>query len=178
MVHEVKQDGFRLIVQRMVIGCSPDGLLCVGVISDFDDLFVRSHAHGLDSRNEGSNGDFSLQRTDESLRFAYMNNLVLKDILIGEEWMALRQIAFGAKAYAIPRSVRTRPEDLDLISRDDYGQLVLTETGRGLVATVNQLALTGGPPRYWHGPCWYLGSLMAPAETRTPPGQCISSPAA
>jgi hypothetical protein len=34
--HEVKQDGFRL---RPV---------------------VRFHAHGLDSRNEGSNGDFSL----------------------------------------------------------------------------------------------------------------------
>jgi hypothetical protein len=66
-----------------------------------------------------------------------MNNPVLKDTLTGEEWMALRQIALGAKAYAIPRSVRTRLESLDLISRDDYGQLVLTETGRGLVATAN-----------------------------------------
>ena len=66
-----------------------------------------------------------------------MNNPVSKDTLIGEEWMALRQIALGAKAVAIPRSVRTRLELLDLISRDDYGQLVLTETGRGLVATAN-----------------------------------------
>jgi hypothetical protein len=66
-----------------------------------------------------------------------MNNPVSKDTLVGEEWMALRQIALGAKAAAIPRSVRTRLEVLDLISRDDYGQLVLTETGRGLVATVN-----------------------------------------
>ena len=45
--------------------------------------------------------------------------------------MALRQIALGAKATAIPRSVRTRLEVLDLISRDDYGQLVLTENGLG-----------------------------------------------
>jgi hypothetical protein len=64
-----------------------------------------------------------------------MNNPVSKDTLIGEEWMALRQIAFGAKAAAIPRSVRTRLEVLDLISRDDYGQLVLTENGRRLIAT-------------------------------------------
>jgi hypothetical protein len=70
-------------------------------------------------------------------RLLNMNNPILKDTLIGEEWMALRQIAFGAKPYAIPRSVRTRLEGLELISRDDYGQLVLTETGRGLVATVN-----------------------------------------
>ena len=66
-----------------------------------------------------------------------MNNPVLKDTLIGEEWMALRQIALGSKAAAIPPSVRTRLEVLDLVSRDDYGQLVLTETGRGLVATAN-----------------------------------------
>jgi hypothetical protein len=65
-----------------------------------------------------------------------MNNLVLKDTLIGEEWMALRQIALGA-APAIPRSVRTRLEVLDLISGDDYGQLVLTKKGRRLIATAN-----------------------------------------
>jgi hypothetical protein len=70
---------------------------------------------------------------DESL--LNMNNPVLKDTLIGEEWMALRQIALGAKAYAIPRSIRTRLEGLD--SRDDYGQLVLTEKGRRLIATAN-----------------------------------------
>ena len=71
----------------------------------------------------------------ESLRFARMNNPVLKATLIGEEWMALRQIALGAKAAALPRSVRTRLEVLQLISRDDYGQLVLTETGRRLITT-------------------------------------------
>jgi len=56
--------------------------------------------------------------------------------LIGEEWMALRQIALGAKAAAIPQSVRTRLEVLDLISRDNYGQLVLTEKGRRLIARI------------------------------------------
>ena len=66
-----------------------------------------------------------------------MNDRVAKDTLIGEEWMALRQIALGVKAAAIPRSVRTRLEVLDLISRDDYGQLVLTEKGRRLIATAN-----------------------------------------
>jgi len=66
-----------------------------------------------------------------------MNNPVSKDTLIGEEWMALRQIALGRKAAAIPRSVRTRLEVLDLISRDDYGQLVLKEKGRRLIATAN-----------------------------------------
>jgi Mn-dependent DtxR family transcriptional regulator len=53
--------------------------------------------------------------------------------------MALRQIASGAKAAAIPRSVRTRLEVLDLIARDDYGHLMLTENGRQLIATVNKL---------------------------------------
>jgi Mn-dependent DtxR family transcriptional regulator len=66
-----------------------------------------------------------------------MNDLVLKDTLIGEEWMALRQIALGSKAAAIPPSVRTRLEVLDLVSRDDYGQLVLTDEGRQLIATPN-----------------------------------------
>jgi hypothetical protein len=65
-----------------------------------------------------------------------MNNHVSKDTLVGEEWMALRQISSGAKAAAIPRSVRTRLEVLDLISRDDYGQLVLTEKGRRLIASI------------------------------------------
>jgi len=51
-------------------------------------------------------------RLDESL--LNINNLLLRDTLIGEEWMALRQIASGAKAAAIPRSVRTRLEGLDL----------------------------------------------------------------
>jgi Mn-dependent DtxR family transcriptional regulator len=50
--------------------------------------------------------------------------------------MALRQIALGAKAAAIPTSVRTRLEDLDLISRDNYGRLVLTEKGRRLIARI------------------------------------------
>jgi len=56
-----------------------------------------------------------------------MSERPLKDTLIGEESMALRQIASGAKAAAIPRSVRTRLEILSLIARDDYGQLTLTE---------------------------------------------------
>jgi hypothetical protein len=64
-----------------------------------------------------------------------MNDPLLKNTLIGEEWMALRQIAVGAQAAAIPRSVRTRLEVLDLIARDDYGQLMLTEKGRRLIAT-------------------------------------------
>ena len=62
---------------------------------------------------------------DERLSLLNMNNPVLKDTLMGEEWMALRQIASGAKAAAIPRSVRIRLEVL----RDDYGQLTLTEKG-------------------------------------------------
>ena len=66
-----------------------------------------------------------------------MNNPVSKDTLVGEEWMALRQIASGARAAALPQSVRTRLEVLDLISRDDYGQLALTEKGRRLIATAN-----------------------------------------
>jgi ATP-dependent DNA ligase len=93
--HEVKQDGFRLIVQRdddrvrlftrnayewtahypLIVEAARrietsqfviDGeavLLGVDGISDFDGLFGRFHAHGLDSRNEGSNIDFSLWRT-------------------------------------------------------------------------------------------------------------------
>jgi ribosomal protein S19E (S16A) len=65
-----------------------------------------------------------------------MNGPALKDTLIGEEWMALRQIALGAESAQIPRSVRTRLEAFGLIARDDYG-LTLTETGRRLIATTN-----------------------------------------
>ena len=65
-----------------------------------------------------------------------MNERPLQDTLIGEEWMALRQIAFGAPAAAVPRSVRNRLEVLGLIRRDDYGQLLVTEKGRQLIATV------------------------------------------
>jgi hypothetical protein len=63
-----------------------------------------------------------------------MNGPVLKNSLIGEEWMALRQIAFGAEPAQIPRSVRTRLEALGLIARGDYG-LMLTETGRRMMET-------------------------------------------
>ena len=66
-----------------------------------------------------------------------MNDRSLKNALVGEDWMALRQIASGSKAVAIPRSVRMRLADLGLIARDDYGQLVLTEKGRRLIATTN-----------------------------------------
>jgi ribosomal protein S19E (S16A) len=66
-----------------------------------------------------------------------MNNPGFKDTLIGEEWMELREIAFGTKAAAIPRSVQTRLEAQGVLARDDYGQLVLTEKGRGLLATAN-----------------------------------------
>jgi hypothetical protein len=91
----------------------------------------------MKSRSTARRARACLSPMDERLSLLNMNNPVLKDTLIGEEWMALRQIALGAKATAIPRSVRTRLEVLDLISRDDYGHLVLTETGRGLVATAN-----------------------------------------
>jgi hypothetical protein len=50
-----------------------------------------------------------------------MNDQSLKNALVGEEWMALRQIAEGMKAAAIPRSVRARLEALGLVARDDYG---------------------------------------------------------
>ena len=63
-----------------------------------------------------------------------MNHATLKNTLVGEEWMALRQIADGTKAAAIPRSVHARLEALGLIVRDEYGQLALTEIGRRLVA--------------------------------------------
>ena len=62
-----------------------------------------------------------------------MNEPVLEDTLIGEEWMALRQIALGTPAAAIPRSVRARLEDMGVVARDEYRLLVLTEKGRRLV---------------------------------------------
>ena len=62
-----------------------------------------------------------------------MNDQSLKNAIVGEEWMALRQIAAGTKAAAIPRSIRVRLEVLGLIARDDYGHQVLTEKGRRLV---------------------------------------------
>jgi hypothetical protein len=49
--------------------------------------------------------------------------------------MALRQIASGAKAAAIPESVRTRLVVLGLIARDDYGHLMLTNKGRRIIET-------------------------------------------
>ena len=66
-----------------------------------------------------------------------MNSPVLKDTLIGEEWMALRQIALGTQAAAIPRSVRARLEAMGVVARDDYRLLVLTEKGRRLLTTAN-----------------------------------------
>ena len=66
-----------------------------------------------------------------------MNSPVLKDTLIGEEWMALRQIALGTQVAAIPRSVRARLVDMGVVARDDYRLLVLTEKGRRLLTTAN-----------------------------------------
>jgi len=56
-------------------------------------------------------------RTCRNAEFAKYEQPVLKDTLIGEEWMALRQIALGAKAAAIPRSVRNRPACLSGVRR-------------------------------------------------------------
>ena len=66
-----------------------------------------------------------------------MKDHFLKESFIGEEWMALRQIASGGKAAAITQSVQTRLVVLGLITRDHYGQLVLTEKGRRLIAIAN-----------------------------------------
>jgi hypothetical protein len=52
-----------------------------------------------------------------------MNDHFLEESLIGEEWMALRQIASGGKAAAITQSVQTRLVVLGLITRDHYGRL-------------------------------------------------------
>jgi hypothetical protein len=60
-----------------------------------------------------------------------MNDQSKKNALVGEEWMALRQVAAGTKAAAIPRSVRARLEALSLIARDDYGQLVRRRRAAG-----------------------------------------------
>ena len=64
-----------------------------------------------------------------------VNDHFLKESLVGEEWMALRQIALGGKAAAIPQSVRLRLVDLGLVARDPYGRLRLTETGRRMIET-------------------------------------------
>jgi hypothetical protein len=52
-------------------------------------------------------------------------------------WRGMDGASSDRKAAAIPRSVRGRLEALGLIVRDDYGQLVLTEMGRRLIATPN-----------------------------------------
>jgi hypothetical protein len=64
-----------------------------------------------------------------------MKDHFLKESLIGEEWMALRQIASGGKAAAITQSVQTRLVVLGLIIRDHYGRLNLTERGRKMIET-------------------------------------------
>jgi hypothetical protein len=63
-----------------------------------------------------------------------MNEPVLDDTLIGEEWMALRRIAHDADA-AIPRSVRTRLVALGLIRNEHGPLLTLTERGRRIIET-------------------------------------------
>ena len=62
-----------------------------------------------------------------------MKNQYLKDELLGEEWMALRQIASGRKAAEIPLSVQTRLMVLRLIDRDHYGRLTLTPRGQRMI---------------------------------------------
>jgi hypothetical protein len=62
-----------------------------------------------------------------------MNDKYLKDTLVGEEWMALRQIASGGKAAGIPQSVQTKLVMLRLIDRDHYGRLTLTPRGRRMI---------------------------------------------
>ena len=52
-----------------------------------------------------------------------MNDKFTRDALIGEEWMALRQIASGGKAAGIPLSVQTKLVSLGLIEREHYGRL-------------------------------------------------------
>jgi hypothetical protein len=64
-----------------------------------------------------------------------MNNPVLKDTLIGEEWMALRQVASGGQDSELPHSVRRRLVFLGLAARDNLGRLMLTEKGRRLIET-------------------------------------------
>ena len=62
-----------------------------------------------------------------------MNDLFLKNTLIGEEWMALRKIASGGKAAEIPLSIQTKLVMLRLIDRDHYGRLTLTPRGRRMI---------------------------------------------
>ena len=62
-----------------------------------------------------------------------MNDHFLKDALSGEEWMALRQIASGGKAAAIPASVCSKLMVLGLVSKDDYGRLTLTRSGQRIL---------------------------------------------
>jgi hypothetical protein len=64
-----------------------------------------------------------------------MNEQYLKDTLLGEEWMTLRQIASGRKAAEIPLSVQTKLMMLRLIDRDHYGRLTLTPRGRRIIET-------------------------------------------
>jgi hypothetical protein len=64
-----------------------------------------------------------------------MNDKLIRDALMGEDWMALRQIASGAKAAGIPQSVQTKLVMLRLIDRDHYGRLTLTEKGRRMIET-------------------------------------------
>jgi len=64
-----------------------------------------------------------------------MNDKLIRDALIGEEWMALRKIASGGKAAEIPLSVQTKLMMLRLIDRDHYGRLTLTEKGRRMIET-------------------------------------------
>jgi hypothetical protein len=44
--------------------------------------------------------------------------MTLKNSLIGEEWMALRQVAFVLKAAEMPQSVETKLLVLGLIAKD------------------------------------------------------------
>jgi ribosomal protein S19E (S16A) len=64
-----------------------------------------------------------------------MNDKFIRDALIGEEWMALRQIASGGKAGGIPQSAQTKLASLGLIERDHYGRMTLTEKGRRMIET-------------------------------------------
>jgi hypothetical protein len=62
-----------------------------------------------------------------------MKDHFLKESFIGEEWMALREIASGGKAAAITQSVQTRLMVLGLIAKDHHGRLILTKGGRRVI---------------------------------------------
>jgi hypothetical protein len=64
-----------------------------------------------------------------------MTDQELRDTLFGEEWMALRGIAWGGKAAEAPLSVQTRLMVLGLIAKDHNGRLTLTERGCGMIET-------------------------------------------